>query len=50
MPYFLRFKDGCRMHTGFVPRYRASHGCVRMSEAQGENISSMRPKSERAWK
>jgi L,D-transpeptidase-like protein len=30
MPYFLRFRDGYGMHAGFVPRYRASHGCVRM--------------------
>lgn len=30
MPYFLRFQDGYGMHAGFVPRFRASHGCVRM--------------------
>lgn len=30
MPYFLRFTDGYGMHAGFVPRYRASHGCIRM--------------------
>ena len=30
MAYFLRFQDGYGMHAGFVPRYRASHGCVRM--------------------
>ncbi len=30
MPYFLRFQNGYGMHAGFVPRYRASHGCVRM--------------------
>ena len=30
MPYFLRFRDGYGMHAGFVPRYRASHGCIRM--------------------
>ncbi len=30
MPYFLRFRGGYGMHAGFVPRYRASHGCVRM--------------------
>jgi hypothetical protein len=32
MPYFLRFTGGYGMHAGFVPRYRASHGCVRMPE------------------
>lgn len=30
MPYFLRFRGGYGMHAGFVPRYRASHGCIRM--------------------
>ena len=30
MRYFLRFTRGYGMHAGFVPRYRASHGCIRM--------------------
>ncbi len=30
MAYFLRFTGGYGMHAGFVPRYRASHGCIRM--------------------
>lgn len=30
MTYFLRFTRGYGMHAGFVPRYRASHGCIRM--------------------
>ena len=30
MSYFLRFTGGYGMHAGFVPRIRASHGCVRM--------------------
>ena len=30
MSYFLRFTRGYGMHAGFVPRYRASHGCIRM--------------------
>ena len=30
MPYFLRFTRGYGMHAGYVPRYRASHGCIRM--------------------
>jgi hypothetical protein len=30
MPYFMRFTGGYGMHAGFVPRYRASHGCIRM--------------------
>ncbi len=30
MHYFLRFTRGYGMHAGFVPRFRASHGCIRM--------------------
>ena len=30
MPYFLRFTSAYGMHAGYVPRYRASHGCIRM--------------------
>lgn len=30
MPYFMRFTGGYGMHAGYVPKYRASHGCVRM--------------------
>ena len=30
MPYFLRFTAAYGMHAGHVPRYRASHGCIRM--------------------
>lgn len=30
MPYFMRFRGGYGMHAGYVPRFRASHGCIRM--------------------
>lgn len=30
MPYFLRFTGGYGMHAGLVPRFRASHGCIRL--------------------
>lgn len=30
MRFFLRFTRGYGMHAGYVPRYRASHGCIRM--------------------
>ncbi len=30
MPYFMRFTGGYGMHAGYVPKYRASHGCIRM--------------------
>ena len=30
MHHFMRFVGGIGMHEGFLPRYPASHGCVRM--------------------
>ncbi len=30
MPNFMRFNGGIGMHTGFLPGYAASHGCIRM--------------------
>ena len=30
MPFFMRFRGGYGMHAGYVPKYRASHGCIRM--------------------
>ncbi len=38
MPYFLRFRGGYGMHAGFVPRYRASHGCIRMPEEMAQHF------------
>ncbi|MBA3607898.1 MAG: L,D-transpeptidase family protein [Chthoniobacterales bacterium] len=38
MPYFLRFRGGYGMHAGFVPRFRASHGCVRMPMRMAKNF------------
>lgn len=38
MPYFMRFKGGYGMHAGFVPRYRASHGCVRFPEEMAKHF------------
>lgn len=32
MPNFLRFNHGIGMHTGFLPGYPASHGCVRLPD------------------
>ncbi len=32
MPNFMRFNHGIGMHTGFLPGYAASHGCIRMPE------------------
>lgn len=30
MPNFMRFNGGIGMHTGYLPGYPASHGCIRM--------------------
>ncbi len=43
MPNFMRFTGGIGMHTGYLPGYAASHGCIRMphqmSEKFFENVS-----------
>ena len=38
MPNFLRFDGGVGMHTGFLPGYPASHGCVRMPNHMAEKF------------
>jgi lipoprotein-anchoring transpeptidase ErfK/SrfK len=38
MPYFLRFTGGYGMHAGFVPRYRASHGCIRIPAQMAQHF------------
>lgn len=30
MPNWMRFNGGIGMHTGYLPGYAASHGCIRM--------------------
>ncbi len=32
MPYFMRFNGGIGMHTGHLPGYAASHGCIRLPD------------------
>ena len=32
MNNFMRFNGAVGMHTGFIPGYRASHGCVRLPD------------------
>jgi hypothetical protein len=43
MPNFMRITGGVGMHTGYLPGYAASHGCIRMphqmSEKFFENVS-----------
>jgi len=38
MPYFMRFADGIGMHTGYLPGYAASHGCIRMPDHMAEHF------------
>jgi lipoprotein-anchoring transpeptidase ErfK/SrfK len=38
MRFFLRFTKGYGMHAGYVPRYRASHGCIRMPGEMAEHF------------
>ena len=38
MPYFMRFNGGIGMHTGYLPGYAASHGCVRMPHHMAEKF------------
>jgi lipoprotein-anchoring transpeptidase ErfK/SrfK len=38
MPYFLRFNGGYGMHAGYVPRFRASHGCIRLPERMARHF------------
>jgi len=38
MPFFLRFTGGYGMHAGYLPGYRASHGCVRMPKSMAEHF------------
>lgn len=38
MPNFMRFNGGIGLHTGFLPGYAASHGCVRMPHHMSEKF------------
>ena len=38
MPNFMRFANGIGMHTGYLPGYAASHGCVRMPHQMAEKF------------
>ena len=35
---FLRFNGGVGMHTGYLPGYNASHGCVRLPDKMAEKF------------
>lgn len=38
MPNFMRFHGGIGMHTGYLPGYAASHGCIRMPHHMSEKF------------
>lgn len=38
MPNFMRFAEGVGMHTGYLPGFAASHGCVRMPHQMSEKF------------
>ena len=38
MPNFLRFNGGIGMHTGYLPGYPASSGCIRMPHHMAEKF------------
>ena len=41
MKHFLRFDGANGMHSGYLPGYPASHGCVRMPEVKAELFFSI---------
>ncbi len=38
MPNFMRITGGVGMHTGYLPGYAASHGCIRMPHQMAEKF------------
>lgn len=38
MPYFLRIVGAVGLHAGQVPRYPASHGCIRLPNAKARRF------------
>lgn len=40
MHYFMRFTRGIGMHSGYLPGYPASHGCVRMPQEMAQTFFS----------
>jgi lipoprotein-anchoring transpeptidase ErfK/SrfK len=41
MKHFLRFDGATGMHSGYLPGYPASHGCIRMPEVKAELFFSI---------
>ena len=38
MPYCMHFNGGYAMHEAYVPRYAASHGCIRLPKGMAEHF------------
>ena len=38
MPYCMHFNGGYAMHEGYVPRYAASHGCIRLPKGMAQHF------------
>ena len=43
MPYCMHFNGGYAMHEGYVPRYAASHGCIRVPKGMAKHFFSASP-------
>jgi L,D-transpeptidase catalytic domain len=43
MPYAMFFRGGYAMHQGYVPRYAASHGCIRLPAGMAETFFNNAP-------
>jgi lipoprotein-anchoring transpeptidase ErfK/SrfK len=42
MPYFMRLTDkGVGFHTGYLPGYAASHGCIRLKDDAAKRLFSV---------
>ncbi len=43
MPYCMHFNGGYAMHEGYVPRYAASHGCIRVPKGMAKYFFDASP-------
>jgi lipoprotein-anchoring transpeptidase ErfK/SrfK len=43
MPFCMHFNGGYAMHEGYVPRFAASHGCIRVPHGMAEKFFDAAP-------
>ncbi|PTY05355.1 hypothetical protein DB346_01960 [Verrucomicrobia bacterium LW23] len=43
MPYFMKFVGGIGLHTGMLPGYPASHGCIRLPNEAARRLFALAP-------